>query len=165
MDVFRSPEIEVRQRKHNNKLRFLSQLIKLCTCSWAINFLLFFSPFLQTIEVTWESYFFCLLSFQLNGATYKSETKFSGGGVGRNIAEGLHKLNGAVSLISAFGRDQNGEFLRKILPLDATAGSKLSDTLPTANCAVILDNQGDCKLCCGDMSIHREITPELVRRR
>lgn len=101
--------------------------------------------------------------FQLNGATYKSETKFSGGGVGRNIAEGLEKLNGAVSLISAFGRDQNGDFLRKTLSDEATFSSWISDTSPTANCAVILDRHGDCKLVVGDMTIHREITPDLVR--
>lgn len=101
---------------------------------------------------------------QLNGATYKSETKFSGGGVGRNIAEGLEKLNGSVSFISAFGRDQNGEFLRKTLSHIATRGSRISDSYPTANCAVVLDNVGDCKLCVGDMSIHKEITPDLVRK-
>lgn len=105
----------------------------------------------------------CLfLHVQLNGATYKSETKFSGGGVGRNIAEGLQKLNGAVSLISAFGRDQNGEFLRGTLPAGATSSSWISDTSPTANCAIVLDRFGDCKLCVGDMTIHREITPDLV---
>lgn len=108
---------------------------------------------------------FSLFVLQLNGATYKSATKFSGGGVGRNIAEGLEKLHGAVSLISAFGRDQNGEFLRKTLSEKATVGSRLSDTFPTANCAVILDRQGDCKLVVGDMTIHREITPDLVRKR
>lgn len=89
--------------------------------------------------------------------------KFSGGGVGRNIAEGLHKLYGAVSFISAFGKDQNGDFLRQTLPQHATRGSRISEILPTANCAVILDKDGDCKLCVGDMSIHGEITPELVR--
>ena len=112
-----------------------------------------------------SSWNFLLFSFylQLNGATYKSETKFSGGGVGRNIAEGLDKLNGAVSLISAFGRDRNGDFLRKTLPDKATGGSKISDTSHTANCAVILDKNGDFKLCVGDMTIHKEITPDLVR--
>lgn len=103
-----------------------------------------------------------MFPLQLNGATYKSETKFSGGGVGRNIAEGLDKLNGAVSLISAFGRDQNGDFLRKTLPDESTGGSRISTRSPTANCAVILDKQGDCVLVVGDMTIHREITPDLV---
>lgn len=105
---------------------------------------------------------FVCFFLQLNGATYKSETKFSGGGVGRNIAEGLDKLNGAVSLISAFGRDRNGDFLRKTLPDKSTGGSKVSDTSPTANCAVILDKNGDSRLCVGDMRIHQEITPDLV---
>lgn len=95
---------------------------------------------------------------------YLGETKFSAGGVARNVAEGLQKLNGAVSLISAFGSDQNGDFLRKTLSTSDTTGSVISDTHPTANCAIILDKSGDCKLCVGDMTIHREITPELVRK-
>lgn len=101
------------------------------------------------------------VSLQLNGATYKSETKFSGGGVGRNIAEGLQNLYGNVSFISAFGTDQNGDFLRKTLPAGATRGSIISDR-QTASCAIILDKRGDCKLCVGDMTIHGEITPDLV---
>jgi sugar/nucleoside kinase (ribokinase family) len=100
---------------------------------------------------------------QLNGATYKSETKFAGGGVGRNIAEGLQKLNGDVSLISAFGNDQNGDFLKQTLPSAATKGSITSVTNPTANFAVILDKHGDCKLVVGTYAIHQEITPDLVR--
>lgn len=44
--------------------------------------------------------------FQLNGATYHSAVQTSGGGVGRNIAEGLLKLNGFVHLISIVGNDQ-----------------------------------------------------------
>jgi pseudouridylate synthase / pseudouridine kinase len=106
----------------------------------------------------------CSLSFfKLNGATYKSQTRFSGGGVGRNIAEGLQKLNGAVKFLSAFGDDNNGVILRETLPKQATQESFISKNLPTANCAIVLDKDGDCKLCIGDMSIHEEITPELVK--
>lgn len=43
--------------------------------------------------------------FQLDGATYHSTLKTSAGGVGRNIAEGLSKLNGNVQLISKVGND------------------------------------------------------------
>lgn len=67
-----------------------------------------------------------------------------------------------MSLISAFGRDQNGDFLRKTLPEEATGGSRICVTSPTANCAVILDKHGDCKLVVGDMKIHQKITPDLV---
>lgn len=46
------------------------------------------------------------MKFQLDGATYKSTLKSYGGGVGRNIAEGLSKLYGNVNLISKIGKDQ-----------------------------------------------------------
>lgn len=68
-----------------------------------------------------------------------------------------------MTLISAFGDDQNGEILRKTLPADATQSCKVSSEFATASCAVILDKARDCKLYVGDMDIHREITPELVR--
>ncbi|KAL9696728.1 hypothetical protein quinque_016307 [Culex quinquefasciatus] len=29
---------------------------------------------------------------------------------------------------------------------------------PTANCSILLDNRGDCKLCVGDMSVHGAIS-------
>lgn len=103
-----------------------------------------------------------LLQFQMDGATYKSKTTFSGGGVARNIAEGLCKLYGSAALISAFGVDQNGSYLKSTLPAEATVSSTTINTHPTANCAVVLDNSGDCKLVVGDMSIHQEITPDLI---
>lgn len=34
----------------------------------------------------------------------------------------------------------------------------------TANCAVILDKTGDCRVCVGDMTIHEKITPDLIKR-
>lgn len=98
----------------------------------------------------------------MDGATYKSKTTFSGGGVARNIAEGLCKLYGSAALISAFGVDQNGNFLKSTLPAESTVSSATITTHPTANCAVVLDNGGDCKLVVGDMSIHQEITPDLI---
>jgi sugar/nucleoside kinase (ribokinase family) len=116
----------------------------------------------EELKLTFQRFIVSSDFLQLNGATYKSATKFAGGGVGRNIAEGLQKLNGAVALISAFGSDQNGDFLRNTLPKRATGGSIVSDTSPTANCAVILDKNGDFRLAVGDMTIHREITPDLV---
>lgn len=44
---------------------------------------------------------------KLNGATYHSRFKKKcGGGVGRNIAEGLSKLHGSVEFISKIGNDE-----------------------------------------------------------
>lgn len=49
---------------------------------------------------------FCL-KFQLDGATYHtSKFKTAGGGVGRNIAEGLSKLHGHVEFVSKIGEDK-----------------------------------------------------------
>lgn len=69
-----------------------------------------------------------------------------------------------MKFLSAFGDDNNGVILRETLPKAATQESLISKNLPTANCAIVLDRDGDCKLCIGDMSIHEEITPELVRK-
>lgn len=101
-------------------------------------------------------------SFQLDGATYKSSVKISGGGVGRNISEGICKLYGRAKLISALGCDSNGDFLRKLLPTESLSSIFTDGEKATANCSVILDKFGDCKLCLGDMEIHKSITPELV---
>jgi sugar/nucleoside kinase (ribokinase family) len=102
------------------------------------------------------------LSLQLNGASYKAKYTNTPGGVGRNVAECLYKLNGTVSLISAFGNDQNGECLRKMMPSQMTMHSVISNSHETACFAVILDKNGDSKLHVGDMDIHGKITPDLV---
>lgn len=44
--------------------------------------------------------------FQFNGATYHSNLQILGGGVGRNIAEGISKLDRRVHFISVVGNDQ-----------------------------------------------------------
>lgn len=49
-------------------------------------------------------FFFFL--FQLDGATYHANVNIAGGGVGRNIAEGIWKIYGDVRLVSAVGTDQ-----------------------------------------------------------
>lgn len=54
------------------------------------------------ILISW----FYFVSFQFNGATYHSKLQTSGGGVGRNIAEGISKLHGGAHLISMVGNDQ-----------------------------------------------------------
>lgn len=86
----------------------------------------------------------------------------SGGGVGRNISEGICKLYGRSKLISALGSDSNGDFLRKQLSAETSSSIFTDREKATANCSVILDKFGDCKLCLGDMEIHKSITPELV---
>lgn len=104
-----------------------------------------------------------LSELQMNGATYKSRMKISAGGVGRNLAEGISKLHGRTRFISAVGDDQNGVFIRNLMPkLCITDSLIINSIIPTANCAVVLDSAGDCKVVVGDMQIHSSITPDLV---
>uniref|UniRef100_A0A1B0D8T4 Carbohydrate kinase PfkB domain-containing protein n=1 Tax=Phlebotomus papatasi TaxID=29031 RepID=A0A1B0D8T4_PHLPP len=102
----------------------------------------------------------------MNGATYKSRMKISAGGVGRNLAEGISKLHGRTRFISAVGDDQNGVFIRNLMPKLCITDSLIINSIhPTANCAVVLDSAGDCKVVVGDMQIHSSITPDLALHR
>ena len=60
--------------------------------------------------------------------------------------------------------EQNGTFLKNTLPRNCILRTSITlKNSATANCAVILDKSGDCRVCVGDMSIHEQITPELIR--
>lgn len=64
-------------------------------------------PFIQVIYFPVFhrfSSFFCF--FQLNGATYSSKSSVCCGGVGRNLAEGVSRILGGSTFISAVGDDQ-----------------------------------------------------------
>ena len=50
----------------------------------------------------------------------------------------------------------------KLLPQSCANGIVIDEEKPTANCAVIFDKPGDCKLVLGDMRIHSSITTATV---
>ncbi|EDW03434.1 pseudouridine-metabolizing bifunctional protein C1861.05 [Drosophila grimshawi] len=99
---------------------------------------------------------------QLDGATYSAVTKQAAGGVGRNIAEGIYKLYGAVNLISAVGSDQLGHMLRQLMPAALQRSLIVDETHATSLCSLVFDQSGDCKLILGDMEVHDSITPEVL---
>lgn len=100
---------------------------------------------------------------QLDGSTLScSSSAVSGGGVGRNIAEAMYKLGAMPKLISAVGKDAHGRFLDSLLPEECTRTVHRPIEGGTANCTVILDHTGECKLFLGDMKMHDNITVELV---
>ncbi|XP_055305560.1 uncharacterized protein LOC129570133 [Sitodiplosis mosellana] len=103
---------------------------------------------------------------KLNGATYHSQFKKKcGGGVGRNIAEGLSKLCGSVEFISKIGDDENGDYLLSLLPESVTRHSIERDPeQSTASCVVILDRNGDSKLYLASMDIHKTIDSAMIKR-
>ncbi|KAL5285143.1 hypothetical protein ACFFRR_007092 [Megaselia abdita] len=99
----------------------------------------------------------------LNGATFKVDSKIYGGGVGRNLAEGLSKFsNETVNFISTIARDQMGDMILKTLPSNTIPIISTQTKHSTSVCSVVFDKNGDCKLVLGDMSIHNDITPEQI---
>uniref|UniRef100_A0A8D8DXX4 Pseudouridine-5'-phosphate glycosidase n=1 Tax=Culex pipiens TaxID=7175 RepID=A0A8D8DXX4_CULPI len=99
---------------------------------------------------------------KLDGATYHANVNIAGGGVGRNIAEGIWKIYGDVRLVSAVGTDQNGDLIKRLLPDHCRTPVLTTGDHPTANCSILLDNRGDCKLCVGDMSVHGAISVDWI---
>ncbi|EDS35651.1 conserved hypothetical protein [Culex quinquefasciatus] len=105
----------------------------------------------------------CLcVCLDLDGATYHANVNIAGGGVGRNIAEGIWKIYGDVRLVSAVGTDQNGDLIKRLLPDHCRTPVLTTADYPTANCSILLDNRGDCKLCVGDMSVHGAISVDWI---
>lgn len=100
----------------------------------------------------------------LNGATYQSTFKKFGGGVGRNIAEGLSKLHGNVEFISKIGNDQDGDFLLKLLPTHCQRSIERDPIHSTATCSVILDATGDPKLHLANMEINNSLDSDLIKK-
>ncbi|EGK96379.1 AGAP013183-PA, partial [Anopheles gambiae str. PEST] len=98
----------------------------------------------------------------LDGATYHAKQDTSAGGVARNIAEGIYKIYGNVNLISAVGNDQNGTYIRKLLPEHCASSIITLGNCPTASFSVLLDRKGDCRLVVGDMEAHQAITTDWV---
>ncbi|XP_031625901.1 pseudouridine-metabolizing bifunctional protein C1861.05 [Contarinia nasturtii] len=102
---------------------------------------------------------------KLDGATYR--TKFlpnSGGGVGRNMAEGLCKLHGQVKFISKIGNDKNGEILKSLLSADCQECLEIDAEQSTATCIIVLDKAGDSKITLANMDIHQSIDSSMIRK-
>ncbi|GMF17887.1 unnamed protein product [Phytophthora lilii] len=80
-------------------------------------------------------------------------------GVGRNIAECLHRLRLDPLLVSSVGNDASGSVLLenlKKLGMD-TSGVNISDELATAVYSAVLDSMGDMDAAIADMSAFESI--------
>lgn len=58
--------------------------------------------------------------------------------------------------------EQNGEYLKNLLPEKCRRSVVTSPTKCTGSFTLILDRSGDCKLIVGSNDINDYITPELV---
>lgn len=59
-----------------------------------------------SVQSTQHIYFCFIYILQLDGATYSSKSSACCGGVGRNLAEGIAKIFGGSTFLSAVGNDQ-----------------------------------------------------------
>ena len=103
------------------------------------------------------------IPLNLDGATYHTHAKESGGGVGRNLAEAIYKLHGALDFISVVGKDHMGQSLLQLIPESIRKGVRTDQEKTTSICSILFDKSGNCKICLANMEIHKSITPQVVR--
>ena len=88
------------------------------------------------------------------------------GGVGRNIAENLHRLGADVRLISVIGDDPGGEFIKSSsarigLNIEHSLFIKSEDSITSVYIA-LMDTDGEMKLALSDMGIIEEMSIEFL---
>jgi pseudouridine kinase len=98
------------------------------------------------------------------GSSNPVKTSTTWGGVARNIAENLARLDVPVRLISRVGLDNFGDSVLNRLNLfqiDST-GVTRSTQFPTATYNAFIDMSGEMILAAADMEIYNELTPSLI---
>lgn len=106
-----------------------------------------------------------LQSLQL-GTSNPAESSQSFGGVARNIAENLGRLGLNVALMTAVGKDREGEWL-----LDHTkdyadiSPSQVFPDAATGTYTAVLDKQGEMAIALADMSIYDSIDVDFVEKK
>lgn len=103
----------------------------------------------------------------IQGDSNPGTIKQSTGGVARNIAENISRLNYRVSLISAIGNDHRGQIiLDELNELGIDTENILS--LPHDRTSVyfaIINNKGDMEVALNDMEIVDKITPDIIYKK
>uniref|UniRef100_A0AAY4C140 Carbohydrate kinase PfkB domain-containing protein n=1 Tax=Denticeps clupeoides TaxID=299321 RepID=A0AAY4C140_9TELE len=98
----------------------------------------------------------------LLGQTNCGSVGQSFGGVGRNIADCLSRLDQTPLFISAIGLDAHGEnVLTSCKHMNTSAIARLKEQRTATYCAVITE-KGELSLGLGDMDIHQQIKAECV---
>jgi pseudouridine kinase len=89
------------------------------------------------------------------------------GGVARNIAENLARLNVPAALLTALGDDSGGRMLQEYAEragIDTRGSLRLSET-PTGTYTAILDDRGELVVALADMALYDKLTPEFLASR
>lgn len=100
--------------------------------------------------------------FQIDGSIYYGKFNRSAGGVGRNISEAISKLGTTPIFISAVGNDSHGDYILDTLPSNCKKYVASIANETTAQCTVVFDSNGECKLLLGQMDVFNKITPQMV---
>lgn len=104
-----------------------------------------------------------LMDYTSNAA----KVRYALGGVGRNIAVALERMNTRASLVSVYGGDHNGELFKidaSVNGLDIGYSKQLPYAM-TASYMYVGDASGQRLLALDDMSIYDYMTPDFLRER
>ncbi|MBD7938546.1 MULTISPECIES: carbohydrate kinase [Cytobacillus] len=100
------------------------------------------------------------------GTSNPVKTEQTGGGVARNIAENLARLEMSVSLLAAIGEDHEGMWLLdRLKPLVDTTPSIIIPTCRTGTYTAVLDKEGEMKIALSDMGINDILDVEIIESR
>lgn len=99
-----------------------------------------------------------LLNHMMLGTSNPASSNVSVGGVARNIAENLGRMELEVSLISMGGQDQDYQYLKKETEpyVNMQHVSQVSNN-PTGSYSAVLDRNGEMQLAIADMEIYEEL--------
>ncbi|CAH1402769.1 unnamed protein product [Nezara viridula] len=101
----------------------------------------------------------------MDGRTVKGTIRQSAGGVGRNIADALGKLQRCPPLLlSAVGPDLYGQFLLDNIKHLNCSAVETKEGSRTACYTTLIDKDGETRFGVGDMDIHNTIDKEQVKR-
>ncbi|XP_015909347.2 uncharacterized protein [Parasteatoda tepidariorum] len=99
---------------------------------------------------------------KMDGRTLAGQVGSTAGGVGRNLADGMSRLELNPFFISAVGVQEHSQaLLSKMRHMDIS-GIKLVPDSRTGVCIINIDQYGECLYVIGDMDIHDRITRDLV---
>ncbi|CAG7828273.1 unnamed protein product [Allacma fusca] len=99
-----------------------------------------------------------------DGRTHRTKIRTVPGGVGRNMAEALQKLGHSPLFISAIGNDLFGrEIVRNFKENQMDMAGILTAKSPTAIYSALLNHKGECVFGLGDMTVHCDISSEMLK--
>ncbi|XP_052089369.1 uncharacterized protein LOC127726068 [Mytilus californianus] len=103
-------------------------------------------------------------NIQMDGATYPGNVRQSFGGVGRNLADCLSRLETNPLFISATGNDANRTVFEDYCKHMDLSGVTSLDKFNTATYCAVLSSNGELMFGIGDMDVHKQITPDYISR-